>query len=67
MLAGDLSKVLAHGLKTLYPLKKIEIRRSVVLGTISEELPAPEGPSVAEGSAPAPPESVAETGDAGPA
>jgi small subunit ribosomal protein S3Ae len=48
MLAGDLSKVLAHGLKTLYPLKKIEIRRSVVLGTISDELPAPEAPPLAE-------------------
>jgi small subunit ribosomal protein S3Ae len=39
MLQGELSKVLAHGLKTLYPLKKIEIRRSEVLGVISEELP----------------------------
>ncbi|MGI0155859.1 MAG: 30S ribosomal protein S3ae, partial [Thermoplasmata archaeon] len=42
MLQGELSKVLAHGLKTLYPLKKIEIRRSEVLGTIAEELPLPE-------------------------
>ena len=41
MLAGDLSKILAHGLKTLYPLKKIEIRRSEVLGVISEEVPTP--------------------------
>ena len=42
MLQGELSKVLAHGLKTLYPLKKIEIRRSEVLGTIADELPLPE-------------------------
>jgi small subunit ribosomal protein S3Ae len=42
MLQGELSKVLAHGLKTLYPLKKIEIRRSDVLGVIAEELAAPE-------------------------
>ena len=55
MLAGDLSKVLAHGLKTLYPLKKIEIRRSEILGVISDELPAaaetapaPEAPPPAE-------------------
>jgi small subunit ribosomal protein S3Ae len=34
MLGGDLGKLLAHGLKSLYPLKKIEIRRSEVLGTI---------------------------------
>jgi small subunit ribosomal protein S3Ae len=59
MLQGELSKVLAHGLKTLYPLKKIEIRRSEVLGVISEELPpmpetaAPtEGPTAPEIAAP---------------
>jgi len=63
MLAGDLSKVLAHGLKTLYPLKKIEIRRSVVLGMISDELPGPEGPAVGEGTPPAAAEPVAGTGD----
>ena len=40
MLQGDLAKVLANGLRTLYPLKKIEIRRSEVLGTIAEESPA---------------------------
>jgi small subunit ribosomal protein S3Ae len=34
MLGGDLGKLLAHGLKSLYPLKKIEIRRSEVLGII---------------------------------
>jgi len=65
MLAGDLSKVLAHGLKTLYPLKKIEIRRSEVLGTISDEVPVPETPPLAEGTAPTPPAPVAEAGDAG--
>ena len=47
MLAGELAKVLAHGLKTLYPLKKIEIRRSEVLGVISEELPATGEPAPA--------------------
>jgi small subunit ribosomal protein S3Ae len=39
MLGGELGKVLAHGLKSLYPLKKIEIRRSVVLGTIEVNAP----------------------------
>ncbi|MGI0129529.1 MAG: 30S ribosomal protein S3ae [Thermoplasmata archaeon] len=48
MLQGELSKVLAHGLKTLYPLKKIEIRRSEVLGTIAEELPLPEPTALSE-------------------
>ncbi|HEV2429304.1 MAG TPA: 30S ribosomal protein S3ae [Thermoplasmata archaeon] len=43
MLQGELGKTLAHGLKSLYPLKKIEIRRSEVLGTIAEDAPAPEG------------------------
>jgi small subunit ribosomal protein S3Ae len=42
MLQGDLGKLLAHGLKTLYPLKKIEIRSSVVLGTIADEIPSAE-------------------------
>lgn len=40
MLQGDLGKILAHGLKTLYPLKKIEIRCSEVRGTIVDERPA---------------------------
>ncbi len=53
MLAGDLSKVLAHGVKTLYPLKKIEIRRSEVLGTISDEVPVSEPATAAEGTSPA--------------
>ncbi|MGD0250684.1 MAG: 30S ribosomal protein S3ae [Thermoplasmata archaeon] len=65
MLAGDLSKVLAHGLKTLYPLKKIEIRRSEVLGTISDEVSTPEAPPLAEGTSPTPPAPVAEAGDGG--
>ena len=52
MLQGDLSKVLAHGLKTLYPLKKIEIRSSEVLGLIPDEIPtAPEAAEPAEGPA----------------
>jgi small subunit ribosomal protein S3Ae len=52
MIQGDLSKVLAHGVKTLYPLKKIEIRRSEVLGTISDEIPVPEPTALAEPSVP---------------
>ncbi len=64
MLQGELSKVLAHGVKTLYPLKKIEIRRSEVLGTISEELPAPEPAAAAEGPAGPEPASVASADDA---
>lgn len=46
MLQGELGKLLAHGLKTLYPLKKIEIRSSVVLGAIAEEVPGAEAPTV---------------------
>lgn len=42
ILNGELTKILAHGVKSLYPLKKIEIRRSEVLGTIAEELPSTE-------------------------
>ncbi len=67
MLAGDLSKVLAHGLKTLYPLKKIEIRRSEVLGTISDELPAPEAAVPVDATGPTVPAPIAETGDSAPA
>lgn len=40
MLQGDLAKLVSQGLRTLYPLKKIEIRSSVVLGPIPEELPS---------------------------
>ncbi len=53
MLQGELSRVLAHGVKALYPLKKIEIRRSEVLGTIADELPSAEPvPAAPEGPAP---------------
>lgn len=51
LLQGELSKALAHGVKDLYPLKKIEIRRSEILGTISEE--SPEGAASGELSGPA--------------
>jgi len=57
MIQGDLSKVLAHGVKTLYPLKKIEIRRSEVLGTVSDEVPAQEPTAVAV-PPPPPPETA---------
>lgn len=63
MLQGELAKALAHGVKSLYPLKKIEIRRSEVLGTISDEIPAPEPPAIAD--SPATPPEIAE--DGGPA
>src|SRR5271155_14393 len=36
MLQGELAKVLAHSVRTLYPLKKIEIRSSEILGTIAD-------------------------------
>ncbi len=52
ILNGDLTKLLAHGVKSLYPLKKIEIRRSIVLGTIVDELPS------SEMSEPVPPEAA---------
>ncbi len=65
IIQGELSKLLAHGVKSLYPLKKIEIRRSVVLGVVSDEIPMvppeaapPEGPSAPEGA----PETVEEAG-----
>ncbi len=62
MLQGDLAKLLAHGVKSLYPLKKIEIRRSIVLGTIADELPAPPAPvpEPEADAAPAMPEPAAE-------
>ncbi len=56
MLQGELAKVLSQGLRTLYPLKKIEIRSSVVLGPIPEELPSSETP---EADAPPAPEAGA--------
>ncbi len=58
MIQGELSKLLAHGVKSLYPLKKIEIRRSLVLGIISDEIPTAPAESVPEG--PAAPEAPAE-------
>jgi small subunit ribosomal protein S3Ae len=63
MLQGELSKVLAHGLKTLYPLKKIEIRRSEVLGTIADDLPMPEPSAIPE--VPMAPDAVAPVADGG--
>ncbi len=60
MLQGELAKVLAHGVKALYPLKKIEIRRSIVLGTIPDEITPPSAEVVPEGPAPT---EVAVTGD----
>jgi small subunit ribosomal protein S3Ae len=56
MLQGELGKILAHGLKTLYPLKKIEIRTSVVLGQIADETPAPVAETVAPDTEPVAPE-----------
>lgn len=41
MLQGELAKALAQGVRELYPLKKIEIRSSIVLGAIAEEAPPP--------------------------
>jgi len=66
MLQGELAKVLAHGVRTLYPLKKIEIRSSEILGTIADEIPtSPPAAEVPEGpSAPTP--VAAEGGDEGP-
>ncbi len=56
MLGGDLSKLLAHGVRTLYPLKKIEIRCSEVLGVISDEVPTPEeAPMAPSDDGPEPP------------
>jgi len=52
MLQGELGKILAHGLKTLYPLKKIEIRSSIVMGTISDEVPPAPAAAPSEGEAP---------------
>ncbi len=45
MLQGELAKILSQGLRTLYPLKKIEIRSSIVLGPIPEELPSSAAPA----------------------
>jgi small subunit ribosomal protein S3Ae len=56
MLQGELSKTLAHAVKDLYPLKKIEIRRSEIHGTISEEVRTGEERPARETPAPAAPE-----------
>ena len=69
MIQGELSKLLAHGVKSLYPLKKIEIRRSIVLGVISDEIPTTPPTSAAGGPAApeAPPEAVVDTPEGSPA
>jgi len=48
MLQGELAKALAHGVKTLYPLKKIELRSSEVLGVIADEVPSSPPPAEPE-------------------
>lgn len=63
MLQGELAKVLAHGVKSLYPLKKIEIRRSVVLGAIPDVVAAPSAETIPEATSPA---EVMATGEAEP-
>jgi small subunit ribosomal protein S3Ae len=55
MLQGELAKVISHGVRTLYPLKKIEMRRSVVLGSIADESPVPETPATVVPEAVTPP------------
>jgi len=66
MLGGELGKVLAHGLKSLYPLKKIEIRRSVVLGTIEVNAPGEAASEAVGGPTPEVPMAV-ETAPSAPA
>ncbi len=58
MLQGELGKILAHGLKNLYPLKKIEIRSSEIRGVIADEVPTAESPeaTTGPGSGPTAPE-----------
>ncbi len=63
MLQVELAKVLAHGVKSLYPLKKIEIRRSVVLGAIPDVVAAPSAETIPEATSPA---EVMATGEAEP-
>jgi len=67
MLQGELAKALAHGVKTLYPLKKIELRSSVVLGVIADEIPSTPPPAEPEApSGPTEPEAAtAGAGDTG--
>ncbi len=65
MLGGDLAKALAYGVKTLYPLKKIELRTSDVLGVIADEIPTSPSPAEPEApSGPTEPEAVAAGADA---
>jgi small subunit ribosomal protein S3Ae len=53
LLNGDLSKVISQGVHDLYPLKKVEIRASEVLGPMPESTPAvPSGPEPPVPSAP---------------
>jgi small subunit ribosomal protein S3Ae len=42
MLQGDLAKLLSQNVRALYPLKKIEIRSSDVIGVIQDEAAPPE-------------------------
>ncbi len=65
MLGGELTKALAQGVKPLYPLKKIEIRESMVEGTLVDDAgpsgapPLPTESSEESPAAPAPPAPVA--------
>jgi small subunit ribosomal protein S3Ae len=59
MLQGDLAKLLSQGVRALYPLKKIEIRSSVVVGTIQDE-PAPAEEAASPAEPPAAPEGPGE-------
>jgi small subunit ribosomal protein S3Ae len=60
MLQGDLTKIVAQGLRPLYPLKKIEIRSSTVIGSIADEAPAAaEAPETPVEPTPEAPESAA--------
>jgi small subunit ribosomal protein S3Ae len=59
MLEGELGKNLSNGLRSLYPLKKIEIRASVVKGPIPETVQVqPEGTPTAPPEAPEAPETA---------
>jgi small subunit ribosomal protein S3Ae len=59
MLQGELTKALAQGVKNLYPLKKIEIRRSIVLAPIADLIVPADTPAGEAAAGPSP-----ETGDA---
>jgi small subunit ribosomal protein S3Ae len=62
MLGGELARLIAQGLRTLYPLKKIEIRSSEILGTIVDEVPSTEFSPASE--APAEPPTAPEASTA---